>query len=419
MKNTKRSGVVLLMVLLSILTYFDRHIIAIAGPGIMKEFSISETQMGTIYSAYLLSYSLLMIPGGWLADIFGPRVVLTVMALGSALFTGLTALGGRPGLGAYLGIVPSFLAIRLAMGVFAAPTYPACGKMNANWIRPVERGRTWGWIASGAGMGGACSPIVFSWMISQYGWRGSLWLSALASAVLGIIWFWYVRDQPPSQARAAAANGARIATPWKVLFGNRNLMLLTAAYFTTNYFEYIFFYWLYYYFGQIRHMGMEQSAIYTTLMWVSWVVMTPIGGWVSDRLTARYGTRKGRRIVPVVGLTLSAILVCIGSNVTGTLPTVVLLCLSLGFASSSDGPYWAAALEACGKNSGVGGGIFNMGANLGGLLAPTITPFIASRLGWEWGLYAGGLVVLIGVSAWFFVGAESEMPAKVEAPQAV
>jgi dipeptide/tripeptide permease len=121
----------------------------------------------------------------------------------------------------------------------------------------------------------------------------------------------------------------------------------------------------------------------------------------------------------VVGLTLSAILVYIGSNVTGTLPTVVLLCLSLGFASSSDGPYWAAALEASGKQAGAGGGIFNTGGNLGGLLAPTLTPFIASRMGWAWGLYAGGLIVLIGVSAWFFIGAGSEATAQVEAREVV
>jgi MFS family permease len=287
--------------------------------------------------------------------------------------------------------------------------------MNANWIPQVERGRTWGWIASGAGAGGACSPIIFSWMMARYGWRWSFAIAAVVSVVLGAIWYWYVRDHPPEEMPGGVRHEARVATGWKELFRNRDLMLLTAGYFTVNYFEYIFFYWLYYYFGQIRHMGMEQSAVYTTLMWMAWVVMTPIGGWISDRMVMKYGTKRGRRIVPVVGLALSAILVYIGSNVTGTLPTVVLLCLSLGFASSSDGPYWAAAIEASGKHSGAGGGIFNTGGNLGGLLAPTLTPFIASRMGWEWGLYAGGLIVLIGVSAWFFIGAGSEVAGKVEA----
>ena len=99
---SKRTGIIVLMVLLSIMSYFDRIIMSIAGPGILKEYSLSETEMGAIYSAFILSYAILMIPGGQFADRFGPKVVLTVVALSAALFTGLTALGGKPGLGAYL-----------------------------------------------------------------------------------------------------------------------------------------------------------------------------------------------------------------------------------------------------------------------------------------------------------------------------
>lgn len=406
MIHPRRAGVVFLMVLLSVLTYIDRIIITIAGPGIMKEFSIPEIQMGAVYSAYLLSYTIMMIPGGNFADVFGPRLALAVMAFGSAVFTGLTALGGSPGLGTYIGIVPSFLVVRLAVGVCAAPEYPASGRMNANWNPPSARARVWGWIACGAGIGGACTPLLVSRMRANYTWRGSFYVAALVSAVLGAVWLWYVRDYPQDEMPVVRAR-SRTRTPWKELLTNRDLMLLTAGYFTVNYFEYIFFFWLYYYFGRIRKMGMDQSAIYTTLMWIAWIVMTPIGGWISDRLITRFGMRNGRRIVPVVGLTVSAILVYIGCNVTGTLPTVVLLCLSLGAAASTDGPYWAAAIDASGGHSGTGSAILNTGGNLGGMLAPALTPLIASWAGWSAGLYAGGAVALIGVAVWFFVGAES------------
>ncbi|MBZ5591552.1 MAG: MFS transporter [Acidobacteriia bacterium] len=405
MNHPRRTGVVFLMVLLSVMTYLDRIIISIAGPGIMKDFNIPEIQMGAVYSAYFLSYTIMMIPGGNFADVFGPRKALAAMAFGSALLTGLTTLGGAPGLGTYIGIVPSFLVVRLAMGICAAPMYPAAGRMNANWNPPSARARIWGWIACGAGIGGACTPLLFSWMRANYTWRGSFYAAALASALLGAVWYWYVRDYPREEMPSHGAK-SRAPTPWKELLTNRDLMLLTAGYFTVNYFEYIFFFWLYYYFGQIRKMGMDQSAIYTTLMWIAWIVMTPIGGWISDRFIIRFGMRKGRRIVPVVGLTVSAILVYIGCNVTGTLPTVVLLCLSLGVAASTDGPYWAAAIDASGQHSGTGGAIFNTGGNLGGMLAPALTPFIARWAGWSAGLYAGGAVALIGVAVWFFVGVE-------------
>ncbi|HUJ22613.1 MAG TPA: MFS transporter [Bryobacteraceae bacterium] len=405
MRHPTRTGIVILLVSLSVMTYIDRIIITIAGPGIMKEFSISETHMGSVYSAYLLSYSILMIPGGFFADVFGPRLALAAMAFGSALFTGLTAFAGSPGLGTYIGIVPSFLVMRLGMGICAAPEYPSSGKMNANWNPPAARARVWGWIAAGAGIGGACTPLLFSWMNAHYGWRGAFFAAALGSALLGGIWYGYVRDYP-AEEKPSASGRKRRTTPWKALLTNRDLMLLTAGYFTVNYFEYIFFFWLYYYFGQIRKMGMEQSAIYTTLMWIAWIVMTPIGGWLSDRLMKAFGVRRGRRIVPVAGLALSALLVFIGTNVTDTLPTVVLLCLSLGVAASSDGPYWAAAIDASGEHSGTGSAIFNTGGNLGGMLAPVVTPAIARVAGWSWGLYAGGLLVLLGTAVWFFVRGE-------------
>lgn len=411
----KQIAVVSLMVALSVMSYFDRTIISIAAPSIMheKEFSLSEKEMGWIFSAFLFSYSILMIPGGRLADRFGPRKVLTAMGLGAALFTALTALGGKPGLGAYAGIVASFVAMRIGLGIFTAPIYPSCAAINRNWIPAEQRARVWGWVASGAGIGGAVSPLLFTWMISRHGWRTAFVLAGIATGLLGVIWFCLVRDYPPG-ARPSSLESASHRTPWAELLRNRDLMLLTTSYFLICYFEYMFFYWLYYYFGQIRKVGDTQSAIYTTFMWVSWMVMTPIGGWISDRLVAKYGPTAGRRWVPVVGLTLGAILLFIGVNLSNEGAVAALLCLALGCASASDGTYWAVAIQTTGKDVGAGSAIMNCGGNLGGSFAPILTTAIAARAGWSWGLYAGGIMMLAGVSLWFFIGSPKSVTRPVE-----
>ena len=80
-----QAKIVTLMVALSAMSYFDRIVMSIAGPGIMKDFHISETQMGSVYSAFLLSYTIMMTPGGALADRFGGRIVLTVSGLAPPL----------------------------------------------------------------------------------------------------------------------------------------------------------------------------------------------------------------------------------------------------------------------------------------------------------------------------------------------
>ena len=129
------------MVACSVMSYFDRTIMSIAGPEIMKEFALSTTQMGSVYSAFILSYAILMIPGGHVADRLGPRLTLLLMNLSAALFTGLTAFGGQPGLGSVVGVWPALIAIRLGLGVGTAPLYPACARMSANWIPIAHQGR--------------------------------------------------------------------------------------------------------------------------------------------------------------------------------------------------------------------------------------------------------------------------------------
>lgn len=406
--------VVALMVAFSVMSYFDRTIMSIAAPVIMKEFSLSETSMGAVYMAFLLSYALMNLPGGHLADRFGPRSVLTVMGLGAALFTGLTALGGKPGLGAYLGIVPSFFLIRLAMGFFTGPLYPSCARTSANWIPEGQRARVWGLIAAGAGLGGATSPLLFSWMIGKYGWRMSFGLAAIATAALAILWFGYVRDHPSQHPSITNESSVSIdvdtpsesskmeRTPWRLLLTNPNLILLAGGYFAVSYFEYIYFFWIYYYLGEVRHLGHTESAIATTIVFLTWMVMSPLGGWISDRLVLGWGQKIGRRLVPIIGLTLGALLLCVGINLTGTVATVAALCLSFGFASSSDGPYWATAISLGGRQVGAACGILNTGGNLGGV-APYIAPLIAAYAGWAWGLYTASIILMLAVFTWFFI----------------
>ncbi len=378
---------------------------SIAGPSIAHEFSLSETQMGAIFSAFLFGYALLMIPGGWLADRIGPHSALVVVGFGTAVLTTLTALGGRPGLGVILGAFPAFLGLRLLLGVISAPLYPAAARMNANWMDIGIRGQVQGWIAGGAGVGGALSPVLISRLIASVGWRMAFAITGAATALLAVVWMSTVRDYPAGMA--PLDRPIRHRTPWRKLLMNRHLMILTAGYFAACYFEYIFFYWTFYYLGQIRHMGAAQSAVYTTGLFISFMIFAPIGGKVSDLFVHRLGLKRGMRIVPIAAMSLSAVLLCVAPGLRSAEMTGVLMALALGLAASTDGPYWAAAIELGGKEAGAACGLLNTGGNLGGFLAPVVTPWIASQFGWSAGLYFGCLVVSLSIGVWFFIDLDS------------
>jgi len=74
----KTSHKVIVAVLLCYLVaWLDRMAISMALPYIAKEFDLSATAVGGILSAFFVGYAGFQIPGGWLADKFGARRVIT------------------------------------------------------------------------------------------------------------------------------------------------------------------------------------------------------------------------------------------------------------------------------------------------------------------------------------------------------
>ena len=401
-----------LMCAFSVVNYFDRTILSVAAPLMMKEFSLSPTSMGTVFSAFLISYTILMTPGGRWSDRFGPRNMLAATAIGSGFFTALMCFGGVPGLGSLIGVIPSLFVIRLGFGVFTAPLYPAGGRMNAITMPPRQRTRIFGIVNAGAGFGGAVSPILFTAMIGRFGWRPSFVIAGVAAMLLGVLWLATVPDHPVETRVVQRA-------PWGSLLGNPNLRWLIAGFAALDYYEYIFFYWLYYYLGEVRKLPAADTAFYTTLPFLVWVIMMPLGGWLADHLGARHGIKLGLRWVAVGSLLISVAGLAAALNVSETNSLVALLSLAFGCAAVADVTFWAATVSVAGAQAGTAGGLMNTGGNFGGAIAPALTPLIASYYGWSAGLYVGGLVALLGVVAWLKIDASpppSEPPPLVLVP---
>jgi len=397
-----RSSIVFLMVALSMMSYVNRTAMSIVGPEVMKRFGLTTTELGSIYSAFILAYALFMVPGGWIADRYRPYRVVTIMCFVTALLTGLTALAGYPAFHAALGALLTFQVIRFLLGLVTAPLFPACGRLTAIWFDSSSRARVQAIVIGGAPLGAAITPVLLAPIVAGYGWQTALYLCAGATMVLGAIWWRAGETLAPAKVEMdQVAPGG-----WGYLLRNRTLMSLNIGYFALNYFEYIFFYWMYYYFGEIRKVGATQSAVYTTILLLTTTAAMPAAGWLSDHLIPRLGATVSRRVISVGGMVLSAFLLFAGTSVSNEFLMVALLSLALGCASGSEGPFWAATIDAAGPNAGVACGFLNGIGNLGGFLAPIVTPYLAQRAGWSAGLYFGSLVIFAGAASWFFVRTE-------------
>ncbi len=406
-------------------SYLCRVNVSVAGDLLMREFGLSQVQMGRVFSAFLLGYALFQVPAGMLADRFGARRVLAGAALWWVAGTALLASVGAGPLQLSAGAaLTAFLVLRLVLGIGEAPTFPAAAQGISRWIPPTSQGKANGMVVAAIGLGSALAPPLITAVMVRWGWRASLLVSAVPA--LGVALAWLAVKAPagsPSEARASASAfvgseagsatppaGARAAPPANgpipphpTLF-TRSFALLTASYTLQGYVGYIFVFWFYLYLIQVRHFDLLRGALFGSLPWMLSIVSIPLGGIVSDRLVAgRLGARWGRRAVPMCGLIAAGGFLSLGAHTANQYLAAVVMALATALVLSSEGPFWATMTAIAGGRAGTGGGTMNMGSNLGGLISPALTPALAVIIGWENALHVAAAVSVLAGLLWLGV----------------
>ena len=110
--------------LISVVTYIDRVNISVTARQMMPAFGLTDQEMGRVFSAFVVGYALCQIPGGWIGDRWGARVVLTGALIWWSLFTGITALAAVLPWVSLTGVMGSLLVIRFMLGIGEAVALP-------------------------------------------------------------------------------------------------------------------------------------------------------------------------------------------------------------------------------------------------------------------------------------------------------
>ena len=259
-----RYGVVLLLFLLSMITYIDRVCISAAKEPIAAGRSLSDSARGFVFSAFALGYAVAQIPAGWLADKAGPRIALTAVVCVWSGLTGLTGLAWN---------FASLVAIRFFFGVAEAGAYPGSARAIVNWLPPVQRGRANGVLFSGSRLGAAISFPLITWMLGRWSWRLSFLMLGVAGAVWALLWFVWFRD------RAVAESPSAPAGTWRY----RGVGLAMAQYFATNFTTFLVLSWMLPYMKKQYSLSDSRAAAY---------VMAPLltaaaAQWLAGRCLSR------------------------------------------------------------------------------------------------------------------------------------
>ena len=171
----RRTVIYLLLFAMTLINYFDRTVLAIAMPELIRAFALTPVAAGYLLSSFIWTYAPCQLPAGLVLDRWGTR---KTAARCIALWSAATALAG-----ASIGYGSLFFT-RLLLGVGESPTFPLAARAIREWAPVKERALAFSISGSGPAFGTAFGAVVVAWLIGAVGWR----MAFVVSGALGFIW---------------------------------------------------------------------------------------------------------------------------------------------------------------------------------------------------------------------------------------
>ena len=376
--------VLILLCVMYFITYVDRVNVSTAAASFQKEFSLSKTQLGGVFSAFAYFYLVFQVVGGWLGDKFGPRKTLTVCAL---VWAGATILSGLA-----TGLTSLFLA-RMLLGLGEGATFPTATRAMASWFSPEKRGFAQGFTHAFARLGNAITPPLVVALMTATSWRGSFIILGCVSLVWVVWWAISFRDNPADHPRITKEELAvlpeyrqfkdRPKVPWMPLF--KRMMPVTITYFCYGWILWLFMSWIPQYFLHSYHLDLKKSALFAASVFFAGVLGDALGGMYSDHLLRKTGNLLIARrnvIVTCMLLTLASMIPLMFVHDL----TISVVCLSLGFffIEFTIGPMWSIPMDIAPKFSGTASGMMNTGSALAAIISPVVGGWLIDKTGsWD------------------------------------
>jgi MFS family permease len=397
-----------LLAMMASVGYLCRVDITNAAPQLMAEFHLSESQIGTLASAFMLGYTAFQVPSGWLADrVSVRRLFFWLMVIWTALTAALALVGRSSAALRFGSVIGELYVLRLLYGVFAAPTYPGAGHAIASNVSPSLQGRANSAVLASIGVGAAVAAPLVGTVSLHYGWRAAMLTASTVAAAGALVWYLFApRDSTPIELPNSAAPSLTPSTRSPLM--KRSFWLLCSSYFLESYLGYVFVFWLYLYLIRVRHFEQLKASWITSVPWLLTLLAIPLGGMLSDLAVGRWGATWGRRAVPLPAMLASAALFVITGRTGSASIAATAFALATAVTLACEAPFWASMNQLAGRQSGIGGGVLNFCGNLGGVVSPWLTPRMAERWGWTATLSWTAIVAIACAALWLGIDVEKE-----------
>jgi ACS family D-galactonate transporter-like MFS transporter len=413
-KTRVRYGMLGLVFINVMINYLDRSNLSVAAATLSKDLQLSTVEMGLIFSAFGWTYALLQIPGGLIADRFGPRVLYAFCLITWSITTLLQ--------GFAKGFV-SLFGLRLATGAFEAPCYPINNRIVTSWFPNHERASAIALYVSGQFIGLAFFTPVLVTIQYYFGWQGLFVITGLVGLIWGVVWYIFYRD-PLDHSRvnkeelayiekgggliSGKKNEAGQPSIWKwanvkQVFTNRTLWGIYIGQFAMNAMLWFFLTWFPTYLVQYRGLNFIKSGYLASIPFLAACAGLLLSGFLSDHLIKR-GTSIGiaRKTPIIIGLIVSASIV--GANYSNNTGFIIFFMALAFFGAGMALISWVFVSILSPKHLiGLTGGVFNFMGNLASIIVPIVIGFLVKGGDFEPALIFIGALGLIGALSYIFL----------------
>jgi EmrB/QacA subfamily drug resistance transporter len=166
----------------------DFSAINVALPTMERDFDTNVNTIQWVVNAYALTFGVMIVTGGRLADMFGRR---RAFFLGTAIFAAMSALGGAAQTETWL------IASRVLMGIGGALMWPAILGMTYELLPEDKAGLAGGIVIGAAGLGNAMGPLIGGVLTDALSWRWIFFLNVPISVFAVLVTYSLVKVKEP------------------------------------------------------------------------------------------------------------------------------------------------------------------------------------------------------------------------------
>ncbi|HEY4801979.1 MAG TPA: MFS transporter [Paraburkholderia sp.] len=418
-RSKARYRILGLLAIGTMINYLDRTVLGIAAPQLTKELGINAALMGVVFSAFSWSYVVAQIPGGVFLDRFGSKFTYWISMTLWSLCT--LAQGFISGVGA-------LFACRLGLGAAESPCFPTNSRVVATWFPQSERAFATGTYTVGEYIGLAFfSPFLFA-LMGAYGWRSLFYVVGGVGVAFGVVW-WFLYREPHEHPAANRAEldyieaGGGLARherkaeaqqevkkqgfDWRMagqLVRRRQLAGICLGQFAGNSTLVFFLTWFPTYLATERHMGWLKIGFFAIMPFIAASIGVMFGGTFSDWMLRRGVSANVARKLPIIAGLLLASSIILANFVESNVAVIAILSVAF-FAQGMAALGWTLVSDIAPAGMlGLTGGIFNLAANLAGIVTPLVVGLIVGATGsFVWALVFIGVIALIGAASYIFI----------------